>query len=353
MDPNSNDTSNGRTPKHESFGALVISLDFEIHWGVRDLCSPNGSYRHHLLGVRRAVPQMLDLFEEFDIGATWATVGFLFATSRRELKNHFPAVRPAYEDPILCPYQESIGHGEGDDPLHFAPSLIEEILGRRRQEVGTHTHSHYYCLEQGQTREAFQADLESAVQIALSYGCQLQSIVFPRSQHNPHYADVLAEAGIVCYRGRRNGRLYEPAATNRSKVHLRGLRLLDHYLSLSGTNLVGWDEVSRQNGLGNVKSSGFLRPYSPRLRHFDSIRLSRIVKSIHTAAVSNRILHLNWHPHNFGVHTEENIAFLRRVFEAYARFRDSHSMRSLTMAEVAAIAKERSGVIEQSTPHEV
>jgi hypothetical protein len=72
-----------------------------------------------------------------------------------------------------------------------------------------------------------------------------------------------------------------------------------------------------------------------------------------TAAVSNRILHLNWHPHNFGVHTEENIAFLRRVFEAYARYRDSHGMRSLAMADVAAIAKERSRVVEQDTPNGV
>src|SRR5262245_13071649 len=60
-----------------AFGALVISLDFELHWGVRDKRPVDGSYRENLLGAREAIPRMLDLFEEFGIAATWATVGFL------------------------------------------------------------------------------------------------------------------------------------------------------------------------------------------------------------------------------------------------------------------------------------
>ena len=69
MSPNQN------TPP---FGALVISLDFELHWGVRDKRPVDGPYRENLLGAREAIPQMLDLFEEFGVAATWATVGFLF-----------------------------------------------------------------------------------------------------------------------------------------------------------------------------------------------------------------------------------------------------------------------------------
>jgi len=66
------------------FGALVISLDFELHWGMRDKCAPDGPYRENLLGARKAIPWILDLFEEFDVAATWATVGFLFAKPRSE-----------------------------------------------------------------------------------------------------------------------------------------------------------------------------------------------------------------------------------------------------------------------------
>ena len=67
-------------------GVLVISLDFELHWGVRDLTPVDGPYRGNLLGAREAVPRMLELFERFEFGATWATVGFLFASTRDELE---------------------------------------------------------------------------------------------------------------------------------------------------------------------------------------------------------------------------------------------------------------------------
>jgi hypothetical protein len=80
------------------FGALVISLDFELHWGVRDKSAPDGPYRENLLGARKAIPRILDLFEEFDVAATWATVGFLFAESRREREEFSPVVRPQYTD---------------------------------------------------------------------------------------------------------------------------------------------------------------------------------------------------------------------------------------------------------------
>src|SRR6201993_5244549 len=84
-------------------GALVISLDFELHWGVRDSASLDGRERARLLSARRIVPRMLDLFEEFSIHATWATVGLLFAHSRKEVEAFKPPRRPKYQDTRLDP----------------------------------------------------------------------------------------------------------------------------------------------------------------------------------------------------------------------------------------------------------
>src|SRR5215472_13914167 len=81
-----------RGPKRP--GALVISLDFELHWGVRDSASLDENERARLLSARRIVPRMLDLFEEFSIHATWATVGLLFAHSRTEVEAFKPTRRP-------------------------------------------------------------------------------------------------------------------------------------------------------------------------------------------------------------------------------------------------------------------
>ena len=120
---------------------------------------------------------------------------------------------------------------------------------------------------------------------------------------------------------------------------MRGARFLDHYLNLSRCHSGCWGDVLEESDLCNIAPSRFLRPYTPRWRHMDSLRLGRIVKDIEAAAISKQIFHLWWHPHNFGSNTDENIAFLTKIVEAFARFRETYGMRSLTMREVAAIVK--------------
>jgi hypothetical protein len=327
------------TRKAPEFGALVISLDFAIHWGVRYRYPAHGTYAASLVGVRRVVPEMLHVFEEFEVAATWATVGFLFARSRAELQQFSPVVPPSYLDPTLSPYEEEVGEGEDDDPLHYAPSLIAAIRDTPRQEIGTHTFSHYYCQEPGQDREQFRADLASASAIARQYGIELRSIVFPRNQHNAEYDDVLWPAGIRCFRGNTPGWMYSATLLKDGKGPLmRGGRLLNAYMPLSGLRTSRWDTLVQPNGLCNLPASLFLKPYSPRLRQLEPLRVQRIAALIHRAAVSREIVHLYCHPHNFGDHLEGNMSTLRAILGTFARYRESHGMRSLSMGGVAEIA---------------
>ena len=78
--------------------------------------------------------------------------------------------------------RETTGDNEDDDPMHYASSLIARIAKTPKQEIATHTFSHYYCQEPGETREAFAADIASAMAIARRYGFDIRSIVFPRNQ---------------------------------------------------------------------------------------------------------------------------------------------------------------------------
>jgi len=319
------------------FGALVISLDFELHWGVRDKCAPDGPYRENLLGARKAIPLILDLFEEFDVAATWATVGFLFAESRREREEFSPVLRPQYADVRLDAYAEPTGDHEDADPLHYGTSLIAQIAKRPGQEIATHTFSHYYCQEHGETPQAFAADLASAVAIAQRRGIDVRSMVFPRNQFRPGYEELLKDAGIVCYRGNEPHWMYRPRPRSQETFVVRAPRLLDHYVSLSGSKVVRWDEVLQPNGLCDVRSSMFLRPYSTQRKSLEPIRLRRIAGGIRAAAEQRGIFHLWWHPHNFGANTTENLDFLRSVLEVFSSCRQTHGMRSLNMAQVAAL----------------
>jgi hypothetical protein len=233
-----------------------------------------------------------------------------------------------------------VGESEVDDPLHFAPGLVNQIAGTPRQELATHTWSHYYCLEPGQTQEQFAADLQAAGALAVERGFRLRSIVFPRNQHNPAYAGVLREAGITCYRGCQRGRIYAAADEAGNHRWIRLSRLADAYVDMAGPCTTRWDRILAADGLCNVPASRFLRPYTPRLRALEPLRLGRITSALRHAAQTGEIFHLWWHPHNFGVHIEENLALLRAILAAFHRLRETEGMRAMTMTEVADAAAE-------------
>lgn len=319
-------------------GAFVVSLDFELHWGVRDWAALDGPYRENLVGARAAVPRILQVFEEYGVGATWATVGFLFGSTRAEVEAFSPAVRPRYRQAVLSPYEERIGETEEDDPFHLAATLVDAIASTPRQEVACHTFSHYYCLEPGTDAVSLRADLESALDIARHRGIEMTSLVFPGNQFNPAYLEVLHALGFRAYRGDQPHWIYRPRRRGGQPMWLRIARLTDAYVNVSGMSSTSWDEVVDGNGLCNIPAGRFLRPYASTLAPFEPLRLRRINAQLAEAARSRRIFHLWWHPHNFGTHLEENLSFLRNILSTFVRLRDIYDMQSLTMREVGDLA---------------
>jgi peptidoglycan/xylan/chitin deacetylase (PgdA/CDA1 family) len=311
---------------------LVISLDFELHWGVRDIRPVSQHEGKRLMIARAALPRILDLFEQYGIHATWATVGYLFAHSRDELRAFSPRLHPSYRDRRLQSYCENIGNNEREDPLHFAPSLIDEIGRRAGQEIASHSFSHYYCMEEGQSAEEFEADLQSALAIAANAGYKLRSYVFPRNQSNPAYLPCLRRVGICSYRGN------EPSSTKRAasfaeqrRPHLRLARLIDSYTNFDGFQTFPWPQ---HPPLLSVPASRYLRPYHPIADPFQDLLLERIHGAIRHAAESGELFHLWWHPEDFSPYCAQNLAMLRRVLELFQRYRQEYGMESLSMSEV-------------------
>ena len=315
-------------------GKFVISLDMELMWGVRDVRSKD-QYGARVLGERQAIPAMLNLFERNQIHATWAVVGMAMCDGVDELIERAPAERPQYADQKQSSYHYlgEAGASEREDPYYFAPSLVRQIASCPDQEICTHTFSHYYCLEPGQSTEQFAADLEAARQQLTDWGLDCRSIVFPRHQYGPEHLDICASQGIAVYRGTENSWPYH-TSTEGDRLPLRRLaRLIDSYLPLTGANA---SKPVEERKLINVPSSRFLRPYNSRLRKLDQLKLGRISAAMGKAAASGLDFHLWWHPHNFGADTTENIAFLSRILARFQRLRESHGMESATMAEAAA-----------------
>lgn len=321
----------------DTVSAFVVSLDFELHWGVRDVHGPFSDYIQNIRGARDAIPRILDLFVEYEIAATWATVGFLFADSREELEAFSPQLRPRYVDPRLDPYREPLGLDERDDPLHFAPSLVRQIHSTPRQEIATHTFSHYYCLEAGSDHESFRQDIASAMEIARAKGIDVKSIVLPRNQWNPSFASALTELGIRCYRGNQLGWMYESEAKTTESPGKRGARLLDAYYPITDWRGTSWHSVLRGVGAYNVEASCFLRPSKGRDWQ-DRLRLRRIARAMASAAEAGTIFHVWWHPHNFGRYTSNNLVQLRRILDHFDMLRSRFGMKSMTMLDCCTYA---------------
>ena len=314
-------------------GTLVISLDFELYWGVRDKRSLEDC-RERMAGVHRAIPRILCLFSRYDMHATWAAVGFLFFQDAEELLSKTPVLRPSYTNQSLCPYSYVELSGAKEKDLHFAPALIDEIAATKGQEIGTHTLSHYYCLEEGQTVDQFQADLSTAMDVAKARGLDLKTLVFPRNQSDDAYIRAFFDLGGQAYRGNEFSPLYRASTASGHSLVKRAGRLLDAYINISGSNTYKLETPTPGQCL-NIPSSRFLRPYSKRLALFDGLKLKRIKDAMSHASEHNEIFHLWWHPHNFGVDTDENIRFLERVLAHYASLRRDQGMASMSMGEAA------------------
>lgn len=320
-------------PDKTTGGIFAVSLDFELYWGVRDGRTIAG-YEANLQGVRQAVREILGSFEAHGIHATWATVGFLFCSDLAQLKDHYPAQLPSYADNRFSPYKYIEESGELEERFHFAPDLIDLICNSANQEIGTHTFSHYYCLEEGYDDESFRADIMAAKKVAGARGLKLHSLVFPRNQYSPAAVSVLREQGILCYRGNAGGWLYRAVRKGGETRLRRAVRLLDSYLDLSGHNTASLTDMASHKPF-NIPASLFLRPWPEKTAGLEFLRLRRIHNAMTHAARRNRVFHLWWHPHNFGVNIPKNMAFLEEILRHFKELREQYNMRSLNMGEIA------------------
>ena len=315
-------------------GILTISLDFELYWGIRDHTSL-ANCSNKLLKVWDVIPETLDLFKQYEIHATWATVGMLFNESIASLKKSLPSSIPEYTDIQLSPYKylQSLKDNDTLKKCHIADDLIDQIIATNGQELATHTYSHYYCLEAGPKLHDFNADIQQAITISSKKNVSVNSIVFPRNQYSESHLNICKKNGLSCYRGNQKFFAYEASDGTGNSKFKRILRLLDAYINISGYNTYV-PKKSNPKQMVNLPASFFLRPYSSRMRHFDWLRLHRIKVAMTNAAKHNKVFHLWWHPHNFSSDIANNIIFLTKIFEHYKYLNNRFNMTSLNMAEI-------------------
>lgn len=325
-------------------GYFVISIDFELFWGMFDK-ETIASYGARIEGERTAVPHILTLFKTNGIHATWAIVGMLMARTKKELCEFLPQshLQPRYSDMRMSSYQyiqnTHIGKSESDDIYHYGSSLVHAIQHTPFQEIGNHTFSHFYCIDGVHNEpEIFEADLEAHARIAITYNTSPISIVFPRNQTSIQALRSCSKKGLAVYRGNESHIIYHARKDEEQSLWIRGLRLLDHYINISGHHTYPLPQYEK-GVMCNIPSSRFLRPWSKILRFFEYLRIRRITRAMTHAAKNGEVFHLWWHPHNFGINQTENFDTLKKIINHYLILKREYGMQSVSMNELYEIVK--------------
>jgi len=318
-------------------GTFVISIDFELHWGCFEYMRLDDIAKRYFLNTRQVIPKKLDLFASNDIHATWAIVGMLYNQNVSGWNENLPKEIPTYDNSKVSSY-EWINKNKfisEEDLFHFAPALIDQIKKTPNQEIGTHTYSHYFCLEPGQNQNQFREDLLMATILAKAKGITFSSLVFPRNQFNPEYLSICREMGITSVRSNPAVWYWKPSPG--SSLLKKVFRSGDAYLKIQPSKKVFLSEIKRDYFPLLLPATRLYRSWKPQYRFQNRFKLQRILDEMTTAAKDRAYYHLWWHPHNFGNHPEECLLELEQIIEHYKKLHYQYGFQSMNMRDVTEL----------------
>lgn len=169
-------------------GTVTLSVEIELGWGMHD----TATYSHlssNGLKEREALRRLLDLCDRYQVPISFDVVGHLLEdTCEGQHDGDYPQGWWA-EDP---------GTDYNEDPLFYAPDIVEEIRSRETDhEICTHTYSHIIAGEC--SKDTLRTELSKVMEAHQQSGLpNPESIVFPR--HSAGDYRVLREYGITTVR---------------------------------------------------------------------------------------------------------------------------------------------------------
>jgi hypothetical protein len=302
-------------------GTFVISLDFELAWGTRGrpAAAKVGPY---LDGAREAIRGMLELFEEFNIPATWATVGALLMAQPGAQRRHRMITSSQFDD---IPPGDHVSA-----PNWYAEDVLNQILECSvPQEIGCHTLTHHYV----NTEPAGRQELADELDLFLELFNELKlprprSFVFPKA-YQAHF-DLLAERDFYAYRGPEN-RWYEHLP---GTLPAAGIRLVDSIAGL--TPQVHRCEHHSRN-LSMIPASQFYAPFMGVGRYVPlQSRVRKAINGLNHAARHGGVYHLWTHPFNLGRQMDELLGGLRQILSHAAGLSEVGQLHLATMGQLGA-----------------
>ena len=170
---------------------VIISADLELAWAWRydkGVLNPQEYALRRAAQTRRNFPELLALFEQYNIPVSWAVVGHLFldGCQRNDGRAHPELERLPYFENEFWRYQ--LGDWFDDDPCcaaaeapaWYAPDLICAILDANvKHEIACHSFSHMDFSDGVCPPGVADSELQKCQEIAREWGLEMRSFVFP------------------------------------------------------------------------------------------------------------------------------------------------------------------------------
>lgn len=295
---------------------FIISLDTELIWGIIHTKSDPSLLMMDDRKGRGTIDTLLNIFEKYNIPATWTIVGHLFL-DHCECEGGVPHKdMPRFKDDwYSCDPCTNIHK----DPLYYGKDIIKKILSSRvKHEIGYHSFSHVIFSEC--SKGVAEAELKEGVKLAKEFGITLKSFVFP--QDKVGHIDILRNQGFKIYRGKR--------ARHVSETHNIIFRKIgggiDKLIALPV-------EPKGRDGIWGIPSSMM---FQDSLFHFTLIL--RAMVGINKAIREKKVFHIYLHPQ--ALLSQPSLAGkLDKLFAFVAKKRNEGKLQVTTMGELASHLK--------------
>jgi len=300
-------------------GTVIVSVDAELGWGFFDTPEPP---MDRLTQSVWGWHQLCCLCDRYEIPATWAVVGHLFLDQCDGFHYDHPLGPDRFE--------REQTEWASETSLRFGPSLIEDLLSSDvDHEIGSHSFSHIDFESDLVTEDVVRAEF-TQFEAAVSDELSVDSFVYPRN--HIQYREILAESGMLCYRGssptrrrdrpvrRKVGKLWQATVTTPPLVS----PTVDEY------------------GLVNIPASLYLFGFEGYGRTIAELLgtdpvVRQAVRGIDRVADTDKLFHLWLHPNN--IMTTADVKRLDAIWSYLASARDDRRVTIKTMGEVAREAK--------------
>lgn len=299
---------------------FIISLDLELIWGIIHTEADVNLLIKDEKHCRGAIDFLLNIFETYNIPATWAIVGHLFLDHCEKEggipHKNMPRFKPDWYDCDPCTDIHR-------DPLYYGSDIVKNILSSPiRHEIGYHSFSH--VIFSRCSKEVAEAEINMGVKLAKQLDINFKSFVFPQDEIG--HIDILKKYGFRIFRGRVNKRGH----MNNQRVIIRKIN--------SAMDLIIAKPVEPRltNGIWEISSSMLFSASFP----FIFSILPRAKIGIHRAMRSNKVFHIFIHAQSL-LYRPLLAKNLVKLLAFVSKKRDEKKIEVMTMGEFSEVLNDR------------